>query len=256
VTAPSSPPSSGRHRAMRVVAAVMAVAAIGFGLFTAVFGVIGPDQEQHAFHNVVVATLLLVLSAPPALGAARAPAGAGSLIVLAALAVAGIATMALSLTLDPFTLPFVVLIVVLWLLRPTPPTLVPPARSSIPMLVLVLVAAGPLLVYAAGQADLQRTDQTSDHAAFFHWVETSFFTTAIVLLGLLAGLRPAAYRLAAWMSGFALAVLGAGSLLLAGYASAPDAPWGWAALAGGVAFIGVAEWEASRAGQAVQKSSA
>jgi hypothetical protein len=241
---------------MRIIAAVMAVAAIAFGLFTMVFAFVGPDQEQHAFHNVLVATLLLVLSAPPAIVVARRPADDASPVELAALAVAGLATMILSLTLDPFTLPFVVLIVVLWLLRTSPPAIVPSGRFSIPMLALVVVAAAPLLIYAAGQAELQRTDHSSAHAAFFHWVETAFYAVAIVLLGALAGLRPVVYRLAAWMSGIALTVFGAGALLLSGYASAPDTPWGWAALAGGVGFIGLAEWEARRSGQAVQKSNA
>jgi hypothetical protein len=255
VTNPPTTPGGGRYRVMRVIAVIMTISAIGFGLFTAVFGAVNPDQAPHAFHNVVVATLLLVLSAPPALAVVRDPADPVPLIVLAVLAVAGVATMALSLTLDPFTLPFVVLIVVLWLLRPSPPAL-EAGQRSIPLLLLVLVAVGPLLAYGAGQADLQRTDQSSEHAAFFHWVETAFTATAIVLLGLLAGLRPAAHRLAAWMSGISLAIIGVGSLVLAGYASAPHAPWGWAALAWGVAFVGVAEWEARRAAQAVQKSNA
>ena len=51
----------------------MAVSGVAFGLFTAVFGIVSEAQEIHAFHNVVVAALLLVLSAPPAIAAARAP---------------------------------------------------------------------------------------------------------------------------------------------------------------------------------------
>jgi hypothetical protein len=50
----------------------MAASAIVFGLLTAVFGLVGPEQEVHAFHNAVVASLLLALSAPPAVAAARA----------------------------------------------------------------------------------------------------------------------------------------------------------------------------------------
>ena len=40
--------------------------------------------------------------------------------------------------------------------------------------------------------------------------------------------------------------LGGASLLLEGRASAVDASWAWAALAGGMAFVGVAGWEARR----------
>ena len=233
---------------MRVLAILMAVSAIGFGLFTAVFGVVSPAQEPHAFHNVVVAALLIVLSAPPVIAVARAPSRAiRPLVILAAVAVAGLATMALSLTLDPFTLPFVVLSGVLWALAPDRDGATPPGRPSLVLAVLVLAAAGPLLIYAAGQAELQRTDHTSEHAAFFHWVETSFYAVAVVFLAALAARRPAAYRMAAWMSGVALALIGIGAVLLPGLASSLPSPWGWVALVGGIAFVIAAEWEARRA---------
>ena len=236
---------SSRITAMRVLAIVMAVGAIGFGLFTAVFGIVNPAQEPHAFHNVVVASLLIVLSTPPLIVVARTPDRAvRALVILAAVAMAALVTMALSLTLDPFTLPFVILVGVLWLLAPRSAGAAP--RPSLILGALVLVAAVPLVGYALGQAELQRTDHTSEHAAFFHWVETSFYAIAVLLLGALAALRPAAFRLAAWMGGVGLAILGIGALLLPGFASSLPSPWGWAAVIGGVVFVGAAEWEARR----------
>ena len=249
------PTSRRRLTAVRAIASVMAVSAIAFGLFTIVFAILGPAQEVHAFHNAVVAALLLVLSAPPVVIVARSPERATqALVVLGMLAIAGLASMALSLTLDPFTLPFVVLIGVLWALRPCRESLLPAGRPSPILLLLVLVAAAPLLGYALGQAESQRIDTVSSHAAFFHWVEMSFYAAAVLLLGILAGLRPAAHRLAAWSSGVALAVLGAASLALANYASALDTPWAWAALVGSIAFIGAAEWEARRADPGLERS--
>src|SRR5687767_12080983 len=98
----------------------MAVSAIAFGLFTAVFGIVSPAQEPHAFHNVVVGSLLIVLSAPPVVAVALAPERPiRPLVVLAVVGVAALATMALSLTIDPFTLPFVILVGVLWALTPS-----------------------------------------------------------------------------------------------------------------------------------------
>jgi hypothetical protein len=44
-----------------------------------------------------------------------------------------------------------------------------------------------------------------------------------------------------------LAHLGGASLLLPVYASAFDTPWAWAALAGGLGFVAVAQWVGSRA---------
>ena len=232
---------------MRVLAAIMAVSAVGFGVVTAVVGILVPAQAPHAFHNVIVASLLLIVSAPPVIAVARAPEAAiRPLVVLAVVGVAGLATMAAALTLDPFTLPFIILVGVLWAVLPDRSRPIPSGRPSPILVALVLAGAVPLTVYALDQAGLQRADHTSEHAAFFHWVETSFYAVAIVLLGALAALRPAGFRLAAWVAGVALAIMGAASLLFAGYASALPDPWGWVALAGGVVFVAVAEWEVRR----------
>jgi len=240
-------PSKGRVRAFRVIAAIMAVSAVVFGLVTAVLGIVSEAQEIHAFHNVIVASLLLVLSAPPAIAAARAPERAAApLLHLVMLGVAGVVTMAVALMIDVFTLPFIALAAVLLLLRVPREPFVGPGRPSIPLAVLVAIAAVPLFGYALDQAELQRVDATSEHAEFNHWVEVSFYAAAIPLLGALAAIRPRAFRMSAWSSGVALALMGGGSLLLPSYASALDAPWAWAALLGALVFLGVAEWEARR----------
>jgi hypothetical protein len=231
-----------------VIAWIMAGSAVVFGLATVAFAVADPAQEVHALHNAVVAALLLVLSAPPALAVARAPERpTRPLVVLTALSLAGLATMALSLTVDPFTMPFVVLTGVLWALRPSREVLLPAGRPSPLLLALVAAGAVPLVGYALGQAESQRVDTVSSHDAFFHWVEMAFYAVAVPVLGGLAALRPAAHRLAAWSGGVALAVLGAASLALGDHASALPAPWAWAALVGGGVFVGAAAWEARRA---------
>ena len=234
-----------RLTAMRIIAWLLAAIGVAFGLFTIVFGIVGPDQEIHAVHNAVVAALLLVLTAPPMIAVARAPERAiRPLVILGALSVAGLAAMALALTPDPFTLPVLVLIGVLWWLTPSREGAVPPGRLSLPMVALVIAAAVLLLPYAIEQAGLQRTDHSSDHAAFFHWVETAFTAAGIVVVGVVASLRPGAFRMATWSAGLTLAILGAASMLFAQHASALASPWSWAALLGGLAFIGVGEWEA------------
>lgn len=226
----------------------MAVSAVGFGLFTIAFGIVNPAQEVHAVHNAVVASLLLVLSAPPVIAIARSPADVlRPLVILGGVAIAGIGTMVAALTLDPFTLPFVVLIGVLWAIVPSRNGAIPVVgRPSPIMLALIAIAAVPLLNYALGQAELQRTDHASEHAAFFHWVETAFYAVAIMLLGLLGALWPRFFRMATWCAGVALAILGAASVVFGQHASAIGAPWSWAALVGGVAFVAVGEWEARR----------
>jgi hypothetical protein len=178
---------------------------------------------------------------------ARAPGRAiRPLVILAALTIAGLSAMAVALTPDPFILPVLVFIGVLWWLVPTRDGAIPPGRMSPIMGALVIAGAVLLLPFAVEQAGLQRTDRTSDHAAFYHWVEMAFTSVGIVLVGLVAALRPYAFRMATLSAGLALAVLGAASVLFAQHASALGAPWSWAALVGGLAFIGVGEWEASR----------
>jgi len=237
---------SGRLRAMRFIAAGMAVGGIGFGLFTIVFGLLNPAQEPHAFHNPIVASLLIVLSAPPLIAIARDPARATRpLVMLTAIGVAALATMAIALTLDPFTLPVVVLIGVLWALAPSRSEVMPPGRASLALIALSALAAIVLVPYAVAQAELQRTD-VSEHARFFHWVEMAFHATAIPLLGLLAGLRPAAYWMAGWMTGIALVVLGSASLLFGAYASALPAAIAGGTVVGGLVFLGVTALESGR----------
>jgi hypothetical protein len=226
----------------------MAAAGVAFGLLSAVGSILSEEERIHSIHNIVVAGLLVVLTAPPLIAAARSPErSARQLMHLAVVGVAGLATMALGLVLDFFTLPVIVLVGVLWLLRPTREPPIPQGRVSPILLLLILVAAVPLVAYALGQAELQRIDSSSEHAERFHWVETSFYAVAILLLGLLAAMRPAAYRMTAWIAAIALAILGVASLALQDYPSALEAEWAWAALAGSILFMAISEWEARRA---------
>ena len=239
--------SAARRRAIRILATIMATAAIAFGVVTMVIGIVVPEQAPHAFHNVMVATLLLVLSAPPAILVARWPDDPDdSLVILAAVGVAAIATMALSLTLDPFTLPFVVGIGVIWGLRRPGSPWRKPGSPSLVLGLLALAAAGPMIAYALGQAELQRVDHASEHAAFFHWVESSFIAVACLLLAILTAFRPGIYRLAGFMAGAAMVILGGASTLLGAYASAFDGAWAWAAIGWGLAIVLLTAWEAGR----------
>jgi hypothetical protein len=239
--------STKRRTAFRVISTLWAASGIAFGVFTALFAVLDEGQEIHAIHNAVVTALLLVLSAPAAVAAARAPErSTRPLVHLSAVGIAGLITMALSLTLDPFTLPLVILVGVLWALRPSREEPIASVSPSPILLVFVAAAAGPLVAYALGQAELQRIDDVSEHAEFFHWVETSFYAVAILLLGLLAALRPAAHRFSGWAAGAALAVLGVASLALRGRPSGLDTGWAWAAVVGSLVFLAAVEWESRR----------
>jgi hypothetical protein len=232
---------------MRVIAWLLVATGIGFSLFTIVFGIVGPNQEIHSVHNAIVVGLISVLTVPPLVVVARHPdRAAPELLILIALVVVGVVAMAISLTPDPFTVPVLVLILVLWFLAPSRDGAVPAGRPSLPMLVLGVAALALLVPYVLGNAALSRIDQTSEHARFFHWVESAFFALGIPVLGLLAALRPHAYRIGTWCAGTGLALLGTVSVALPSLPSALSSPWSWLALVGGLAFIGLGEWEARR----------
>ena len=236
-----------RLTAMRVIAWLLVATGVGFSLFTIVVSFIGPNQEIHAVHNAIVVGLISVLTVPPLVVVARRPeAAAPELLILLALVMVGVVAMAISLTLDPFTVPVLALIVVLWFLAPSRDGAVPDGRPSLPMLVLGVVALALLVPYVLGNAGLSRSDSTSEHAQFFHWVESAFFALGIPVLGLFGALRPRVYRLATLGAGVGAAVLGTSSLVSPAVPSALPAPWGWAALLLGLAFIGLGEWEARR----------
>ena len=236
-----------RLTAMRVVAWLLVVTGIGFSLFTIVFGLVGPNQEIHAVHNAIVVSLIAVLTVPALMVVARRPADAApELNVLLGLAVAGAVAMLISLTADPFILPVLVLIVVLWVLAPSRSGRVPSGRWSVPMLAVVIGVALILVPYGLDNAGLQRTDASSDHARFFHWVESAFHVAGILVLGAFAAWRPAGYRVATWCAGIGLLVLGVASAVFPGFASALAAPWGWLAAVGGLALIAVGELQRRR----------
>ncbi len=219
----------------------MALSGAAFGLFTIVFGIVSPAQEPHAFHNAIVAALLIVVAVPPVAILAWRPLDPGPRVVLAAIGIAALGTMALSLTLDPFTLPFVILAGVLYVLAPPDLSAVFDGRRSYRLLALSAVVAIALAAYVVEHAGLQRSDQTSEHAAFFHWVEMSFYAAALPLLGIVAATSSQASRLAGWSAGVALVMLGIASLLLGDFASALEPGIALVAIAAGAAFIVLAE---------------
>ena len=114
------------------------------------------------------------------------------------------------------------------------------------MLAVVIGVALVLVPYGLDNAALQRSDTSSEHARFFHWVESAFHAAGILVLGAFAAWRPAGYRIATWCAGIGLAILGAASVLFPGFASALASQSSWLALAGGLAFIAVGEWERRR----------
>jgi hypothetical protein len=144
------------------------------------------------------------------------------------------------------------------------------------LLVLVIIAAVPLLPFALTNINLQREsggaaglfnhqipamhggnavtesepsqDQLSDeadhermHGGLGHFRNFAALSLIILVAGFLAGLRPKGWRLAAWVSGSLPIILGLASVVFPNAESSLGLLWTLAAIAWGIHFIVMAE---------------
>jgi hypothetical protein len=134
----------------------------------------------------------------------------------------------------------------------------PKANPSTPMALFAVAGSVPLVWFGLTSARLQRTGSTFDpHVAAGHWTTMAAMAFTLALVGLLASARIRGWRITAWCAGLGVAVYGVASIVfhrLPGtdlpYAGSEGTAWGLVALIGGLAFVGLAEWEARRPGAA------
>jgi hypothetical protein len=107
-------------------------------------------------------------------------------------------------------------------------------------LALVAVAAVPLLAFASINIGLQRT-LPGPHAAMGHYGFMAAFAFTVIGVGLVASLRPAGWRLSAWVAGLLPVLLGVASLLYPLVDSSLGLGWALAAIAWGVGFVARSE---------------
>jgi len=114
------------------------------------------------------------------------------------------------------------------------------SRMNRVMLVLVIIAAVPLLVFASTNIGLQKT-LTNDHFSAGHYGFMAAFSFTVIGVGLLASLRPDGWRLTAWVAGLLPALLGVTSLVYPDIDSSLGPVWALAAIAWGVVFVTAAK---------------
>jgi hypothetical protein len=85
------------------------------------------------------------------------------------------------------------------------------------------------------------TDHDQKHIAEGHYRNMAAFSFIVLLVGLLASLRPKGWRLAAWVAGGLQLLLGLTSVALPDAESSLGLAWGLAAIVWGVTFIVAAE---------------
>ena len=172
-----------------------------------------------------------------------------ALIGLAALAVAGL----LGERVEPLLggLVLLVAVVVLGVLHPARAELFRLGRPTVLSLaVLVVLAAGPAVIYAVSMLDLAREAGPScflgQCAGGDRFAEMAALTIAILGTGILAGAKPRGWRLNAWCVGMAAATVGLASVALPEVPGAVGRLWGILAIAWGIAFVAAAEVERHR----------
>lgn len=118
--------------------------------------------------------------------------------------------------------------------------------SASAALLLVAIAAGfPLIAYALDMAAEAR-DLTGPPHHVQRLSTMAAMAIAILLTGLLAALKTRGWRTPAWSAGSAAVAFGLVSMAFPDHPGAEGRWWAALAIAGGVVFIAVAEWEATR----------
>lgn len=120
-------------------------------------------------------------------------------------------------------------------------------HSFSPTLFAIAVLGGvPLIRYALAMGRQARHLAGPPHHVL-RLATLAAMAIAILLAGLLAALKPRGWRIPAWCAGMAVVVYGLASVVFPDHPGAEGRGWGSLAVAGGVLFISVAEWESKRA---------
>ena len=124
------------------------------------------------------------------------------------------------------------------------------------LLVLVVVAAVPLLAFTANQVGLQtgaiepahdhddggHAEEIHDeHVEHHHFMFVTAFVLAVIGVGLVSSFQPSGWWLSAWVVGAMVAVYGIAGLLVPEASSNPGMLWNLAAIVWAVGFVAAAE---------------
>jgi hypothetical protein len=121
------------------------------------------------------------------------------------------------------------------------------AGSVSPVLVgLVFLAGIPFVVYAADQYALQASGDV--HARLDHYADMVTYSLLVLLLGLLASVKPVGWRIPLWSAAGLVGVLGVTSVLHPALASSVGPLWGGIATLWAVGFAVAGEVSHRRSG--------
>jgi hypothetical protein len=228
--------------AFRIVAGAVGAFAIASSVPFLIGSYVSEDQEIHLFHNVgglavygvIIGGGLVALALSPERNVATFQGLAlGSLGALAGGLLSGD-------VISGFWFFPALVAVILYALYPDRRSLVRVGQRRVGFLALVLLAAVPVVAYALTHARLQSEGLVADpHVELHHYSGQAAGSLMLLLFAVAPGLGAIGWRLAAWLAGAAMTILGAASLAYPDHASAFDALWAWLAVAWGIAFLGL-----------------
>lgn len=106
---------------------------------------------------------------------------------------------------------------------------------------------------AGGMATDDEVAHDQKHSALGHYRNLAVLSLIVILVGILASLRPPGWRFAAWVAGFLPILLGLVSVVLPDAESSLGLTWGLAGIVWGAAFIATAEFIRRRDIREVEK---
>jgi hypothetical protein len=246
-------------RAQRLVFLVVVMLTLGlaafFGLIVAQPALIGglagdPSgghigehfrDPEHRIHDLAFG-LLLGTTVIGALAQVRTPAKNVAPQLMAATPIAALVLAAMVTDRRVLSIPWVAIgapAIVATMLHPDLFRSVRAARPSLPMFVLVAIAAAPLLAFALSNIELQRSG-SSHHAALGHYGYMAAYCFTVIGVGIVSSLRLEGWRLTALVAGSLAAVLGVASLVLQDVEGSIGTGWALAAITWGAGLVVVA----------------
>jgi len=232
--------------AFRILAAVFGVLSILSSALFAVEPLVSDDpiQQSHRVHVVgglwgfglTGAVLLAIAVRPQNVNAFQA-----GLVASVGLVVVGLAAGDL---VPGFLFVGLVVSLILYALHPhRRAALSFSGRPSALLLGLGVIALLPAGGYALTMAELQGGPTTDPHVELHHWSGMAGAALAIVLVGVVSGLRTEGWRLTAWLAAVAGVLFGLTSVIYPDYPGAVESPWRWLTIAMGALFLLAASFE-------------
>jgi hypothetical protein len=245
--------SNGRRIAFKVLAAIFAAASLGalFGIGVIIAWIDTDEGGIHRVHDMGFGALYgVILTVGFAVQLWRPERKISAFFQILAVGLAASIAGALAGRAYALVGVFIVLAwAILLALHPHRSEVRRPIRDGSSPSLGGLAALGtiPWLWYASTAARFQRNGLALDpHVSQDHWTTMAAMAIGIVLVGWLSCLKLRGWRISAWCAGAATFLYGLISAVYPGRAGSEGTRWGVIAMAGGLVFIGAAEWEARR----------